>query len=351
MVVDPARVFDRVRDLIKEEAELAAALAPTWGEKAPPAGEHPALFLDLEEKLEWRRHLRMPSTPTRPEDPALATGSAGVTPGDPESVARGLGRMIAGGSVVVVAMDGTPAADRVSQALTESGLALARVDRLITPISAVIPVGIHRGFVLTEPAVAVLGEQEIAGRRRAHRRTTTSPPTGLRHYQDLTEGDHVVHSVHGIGRFEGLVSRTMVGIERDYLVIGYAAGDRLYVPVDQLASVRRYTGGETPRVSRMGGRDWTEQKDRVRKAVAAVAAEVVTLHRLRAAAEGHRFGPDTPWQTEMEATFPYEETPDQLSSVADVKADMEEAGPMDRLIFGDVGFGKTEVAIRAAFKA
>ncbi|MCI0677973.1 MAG: transcription-repair coupling factor [Actinobacteria bacterium] len=351
VVVDPARVFDRVRDLIKEEAELAAALAPTWGEKAPPAGEHPALFLDLEEKLEGRRHLRMPSTPTRPEDPALATGSAGVTPGDPESVARGLGRMIAAGSVVVVAMDGAPAADRVSQALTESGLALARVDRLITPISAVIPVGIHRGFVLTEPAVAVLGEQEIAGRRRAHRRTTTSPPTGLRHYQDLTEGDHVVHSVHGIGRFEGLVSRTMVGIERDYLVIGYAAGDRLYVPVDQLASVRRYTGGETPRVSRMGGRDWTEQKDRVRKAVAAVAAEVVTLHRLRAAAEGHRFGPDTPWQTEMEATFPYEETPDQLSSVADVKADMEEAGPMDRLIFGDVGFGKTEVAIRAAFKA
>ncbi|MGI8516650.1 MAG: transcription-repair coupling factor, partial [Acidimicrobiia bacterium] len=141
------------------------------------------------------------------------------------------------------------------------------------------------------------------------------------------------------------------GIERDYLVIAYAGEDRLYVPIDQLAAVRKYTGGEVPRVSRMGGRDWNETKDRVRKAVAAVAEQVVRLHRARARAKGYAFPRDTPWQSELEASFPYEETPDQLTAIGDVKADMEESGPMDRLIFGDVGYGKTEVAIRAAFKA
>ncbi|MGA7098110.1 MAG: transcription-repair coupling factor, partial [Acidimicrobiia bacterium] len=174
---------------------------------------------------------------------------------------------------------------------------------------------------------------------------------GPQQYRDLTEGDYVVHHQHGIGRFEGLVSRTMAGIERDYLVIAYAGEDRLYVPVDQLAAVRRYTGGEVPRVSRMGGKDWTEQRSRVRKAVAAVAEQVVALHRQRAAATGHAYEPDTPWQREMESRFPYEETLDQMQAILDVKSDMESAQPMDRLIFGDVGFGKTEVAIRAAFKA
>jgi transcription-repair coupling factor (superfamily II helicase) len=351
VVMDPVRCFDRARDLIKEETELAAALAPTWGEKAPLAGEHPALFLDLEESLAQRRFLRMPSTPTGPEDPVLPITRLEAAPGDPESVARALAKLVDEGIATVVAMDGAPAADRVAAALAENGLVLERLDALVNPRPAVVPIGIHRGFIAPELGVAVLGEQEIAGRRRAHRRTTGMRPAELQQYRDLTEGDYLVHNQHGIGKFEGLVTRTMIGIERDYLVVAYAAGDRLYVPVDQLSSVRKYTGGEAPRVSRMGGRDWTEQKDRVRRAVAAVAAEVVALHRRRAAAIGHRFGEDTPWQDEMEAAFPYEETPDQLKAVGDVKVDMQHDRPMDRLIFGDVGYGKTEVAIRAAFKA
>ncbi|HKZ24586.1 MAG TPA: transcription-repair coupling factor, partial [Acidimicrobiia bacterium] len=161
----------------------------------------------------------------------------------------------------------------------------------------------------------------------------------------------VVHHRHGIGRFEGLVTKTIAGVERDYLIISYAGLDRLYVPTDQLAAVKRYTGGETPRLSRMGGADWSATKDRVRKAVAAVAEQVVRLHRARAAAQGHAFGPDQPWQREMEAAFPFEETPDQLRTIGEVKVDMESPQPMDRLVFGDVGYGKTEVAIRAAFKA
>jgi len=351
VVFDRVRACDRSRDLLKEEGELAAALAPTWGHGAPEAGDHPALYLDLEEGLEGRVMLDAPPTPTGPEDLSLDLRGFEATPGDPDSVAAGLSRLLERKMDVVVAMDGAGAADRVARLLTEAGLSLARVDRLERAGSAILPLGIHRGFVLPGQAVAVLGEQEVAGRRRAHRRTgprRIAQDTSV--YRDLTDGDFVVHYRHGIGRFEGLAARTIARVERDYLVIGYAAGDKLYVPTDQLAAVRKYTGGETPRVSRMGGADWSATRSRVRKAVAAVAEQVVSLHRARAAAEGHAYAPDAPWQGELEAAFPFEETPDQLAAIHDVKADMENPGPMERLVFGDVGFGKTEVAIRAAFK-
>ena len=127
--------------------------------------------------------------------------------------------------------------------------------------------------------------------------------------------------------------------------------DKLYVPTDQLAAVRKYTGGESPRVSRMGGSDWAATRNRVRREASVLADHVVAVHRARATAEGHAFAPDTPWQRELEDAFPYEETRDQIRAIHDVKEDMESAAPMDRLVFGDVGFGKTEVALRAAFKA
>jgi len=351
LIVDPVRALDRCRELVKEEAELAAALSPTWGEAAPDAGDHPALFIDLETSIADRPHLQMPSVPTGPGDPVVNITGLDAAAGDPESVARGLNQLISRGISTVVAMDGEVAADRVAGALAEEGLALERLDELTNSRSAIVPVGIHKGFVAPEIGVAVLGEQEIAGRRRAHRKSGRARSQTQQQYRDLTEGDYVVHYQHGIGRFQGLVSRTMVGVERDYLVVAYAGSDRLYVPVEQLAAVKRYTGGETPRVSRMGGKDWSEQKARVRREVAAVAARVVELHRQRALAQGHAYDPDSPWQRDLEASFPYEETHDQLRAIAEVKADMEEDKVMDRLVFGDVGFGKTEVAIRAAFKA
>jgi transcription-repair coupling factor (superfamily II helicase) len=350
VVFDPARSAGRSRELMTEEADLAAALAPTWGKGAPEAGDHPSLYLPL--KLPKDRLLEAPPMAAGPADEALVASVFDAAPGDGDSIAAGIRKLLGRGIQVVVAMDGAFAAERVSRGLAENGAGLPVRPAVEGGESAVIASGIHRGFVAPGPGVAVLGEQEIAGRRRAHRRPGSGrdgEPGVV--YADLSPGDFVVHRHHGIGRFEGLVTQTVAGIERDYLLIAYAGHDRLYVPTDQLAAVRKYTGGEAPRLSRMGGADWERTRGRVRKAVAAVAEEVVALHRARAGTPGYAFPPDTPWQREIESAFPFEETPDQLTAVAEVKADMESPEPMDRLVFGDVGFGKTEVAVRAAFKA
>ncbi|MFM9012532.1 MAG: transcription-repair coupling factor [Gemmatimonadota bacterium] len=147
------------------------------------------------------------------------------------------------------------------------------------------------------------------------------------------------------------MQRAIGGVERDYLMLAYRGGDRLYVPTDQIGTVRRYTGGDAPTLSRMGGAEWHRTRTKVRTAVAQIAAELVALYRERLATVGHAFGGDTPWQREMEDAFPYEETPDQSRAIVEVKADMERPVPMDRLVCGDVGYGKTEIALRAAFKA
>ena len=148
-----------------------------------------------------------------------------------------------------------------------------------------------------------------------------------------------------------MLRRGGAGEERDYLELSFAGGDRIFVPVEQIGRVTRYSGGERPALSKLGGTEWLRAKQRVRKAVDDLAEELLALYASRAGARGHAFGADTPWQAEMEASFPYEETIDQLRAAAEVKADMELARPMDRLVVGDVGYGKTEVALRAAFKA
>ena len=352
IVTEPERARSRATDLAAEEAELAAALAPTWGQGAPEAGHHPPLFMDLATELDSRPTIELPALAASPGDEKLRVSSLDATPGDPESVAVGIQRLLGSGTAVVVAMDGESAAERVVRVLSENGLVLESATATTRAGGVVIPTGIHKGFVLPDVGVSVLGEQEIAGRRRSHRRAGARRRRDVgAEYRDLREGDYVVHFKHGIGRFEGLVSRTMAGVERDYLIVAYSGEDKLYVPTDQLAAITKYTGGEAPRVSRMGGKDWSDTKSRVRKEVAAVAQEVVRLHRDRAMASGHAYPPDTPWQRELESAFPFEETPDQLTAIEDVKSDMAEERPMDRLVFGDVGFGKTEVALRAAFKA
>ena len=346
---DPVRADARSVELVKEEAELAEALAPTWGTGAPLAGDHPALYLPIPEPD--GRTLDAPAQAAGPADVSLSAGALDAAAGDPESVAIGIKRLLDADVQVVIAMDGEVAARRVASVLGESGLALDLAERVSGRANVVLASGIHHGFVSRDAGVAVLGEQEIAGRRRAHRRVGPRRSHTGEGYGDLEPGDYVVHHCHGIGRFEGLTTQTLAGVERDYLLVAYAAADKLYVPTDQLAAVRKYTGGEAPRLSRMGGGDWEKTRSRVRKEVAAVAEEVVALHRSRAQVTGHAYSADTPWQAEMESAFPFEETSDQLRAIEDVKRDMHREEPMDRLVFGDVGFGKTEVAVRAAFKA
>jgi transcription-repair coupling factor (superfamily II helicase) len=191
----------------------------------------------------------------------------------------------------------------------------------------------------------------VTGRRRPHRQARPRPRATEGFFDDLAPGDYVVHNVHGVARFAGMVTRSMGGAERDYLLLEYRGGDRLYLPSEQIDAITPYTGGESPALNRMGGAEWSRQKARVRAAVREVAKELVELYRRRQTTPGHAFAPDTPWQSELEQAFAYPETPDQLKAIDDVKADMEKAVPMDRLVCGDVGFGKTEVAVRAVFKA
>ena len=348
VVFDPVQARARSEELRKEEADLAATLAATWGSGAPEPDDHPTLFLPFTDGP----YMEAPPAAAGPGDEIVEMRALDAVPGDADSVAAALRHWQGRGVEIVVAMDGTGAAQRISRLLAEAGHALPVKESLAKAESAVLGEGIHHGFVAPQLGIGIVGEREIAGRRRAHRRTRQPRVEDEGEaYRDLAPGDYVVHHHHGIGKFEGLVHREMAGVERDYLMNKFHGEDRIYVPTDQLAAVVRYTGGETPRLSRMGGADWAKTRTKVRKAVAVVAEAVVELHRRRAAATGHSFSTDTPWQAEFESAFPFEETRDQITAIADVKTDMEAEAPMDRLIFGDVGFGKTEVALRAAFKA
>ncbi|MEE1571882.1 MAG: DEAD/DEAH box helicase, partial [Acidimicrobiales bacterium] len=236
----------------------------------------------------------------------------------------------------------------------ESGIEVATAVSDTGPLAGgahLVVAPLERGFVLASSGLAVVTEAEITGRRRTRRRTKPRRTAAVRVFEDLSPGDHVVHEHHGVARFAGLVTRTLGGVERDYLLLEYRGDDRLYLPTDQIDVIRPHTGGEKPSLSRMGGSDWQKAKSKVRSAVAEIAQELVLLYQQRVAAAGHAFAADTPWQRELEQSFPYQETADQLGAIEDVKADMERSLPMDRLVCGDVGFGKTEVAVRAAFKA
>jgi transcription-repair coupling factor (superfamily II helicase) len=212
---------------------------------------------------------------------------------------------------------------------------------------------IDAGFAIPALRLHVLGDREIYGqpqRRVKLRAVKEGVPVTL---SDLSVGDFVVHAVHGIGQYLGLRTETILGTTSDYLDLQYAGNDRMLVPVHQMHMVTKYNAGEgvAPRLSKMGGADWVRTKSRVSEQLAKIADDLVALYAEREAAPGYSFGPDAPWQAELEEAFPYTETPDQLKAIYEVKGDMTSSRPMDRLVCGDVGYGKTEVALRAAFKA
>ena len=212
---------------------------------------------------------------------------------------------------------------------------------------------LKRGILYPESGLVLLSDSEIFGREtRKARRKKAPKGNKLKSFDDLDIGDYVVHSTHGIGQYVGLDTLTVEGHLKDYLKIKYAGDDFLYVPCDQLELLQKYIGKEARvRLSKMGGADFGRQKARVKKSTMELAQGLIQLYAARQASKGYAYTPDTTWQKEFEDRFPYEETDDQLTAIREVKEDMESARPMDRLLCGDVGYGKTEVALRAAFKA
>lgn len=232
-----------------------------------------------------------------------------------------------------------------------------RLREILGPVADTLsmPIGsLHAGFVLPDLPLVVLTDSEIFSRyRRRRRQQTFKEGVVLEDFTSLREGDFVVHIDHGIGKYAGLQRLTVDERQRDCLAITYAEGDRLFIPIEQLHRVQKYIGsdGDMPTLTRLGGKTWEQMKARTRKAVQDIASDLIKLYASRQANPGFAFTADTPWQREMEDSFLYQETPDQLRATEEIKADMERVSPMDRLICGDVGYGKTEVAMRAAFKA
>ncbi|MCL6477990.1 MAG: transcription-repair coupling factor [Peptococcaceae bacterium] len=223
----------------------------------------------------------------------------------------------------------------------------------LSPGNVVISGGsLSGGFDLPTGKLAVITAAEMYGRQRKVR-TRSRARTPMDPFTDLKAGDYVVHINHGIGRFTGIEKLDIGGVQKEYLAVKYAGEDKLYVPTDQVGLIQKYLGGEAdaPRLSKLGGAEWNRVKGRVKESVKEMAKELLALYAVRENTRGHKFSPDTVWQKEFEAAFPYEETPDQLKTIEETKRDMERSRPMDRLLCGDVGYGKTEVALRAAFKA
>jgi transcription-repair coupling factor (superfamily II helicase) len=292
-------------------------------------------------------------------------GPAQAYRGDTNRVISDIREWVADRWRVVLVTEGHGPAQRLVELLRGENLG-ARLDDVgdpdVAPGADLVHVArgmIANGFTWPSVRLAVLSEADMAGQRTGaagHERMPTRRRGGIDPLQ-LVPGDYVVHEQHGVGRYLEMTSRTVAGATREYLVIEYAPSkrgqppDRLYLPTDQLDEVTRYSGGEAPALHRLGGADWAKTKGRARKAVREIAAELIRLYSARTASPGHAFGLDTPWQRELEDAFPYVETPDQLAAIDEVKRDMERPVPMDRLICGDVGYGKTEIAVRAAFKA
>jgi transcription-repair coupling factor (superfamily II helicase) len=353
VLVEPRRMRDRALDLIAEEDDLARTLASTWARD--PDKSFPRLHADPDTLLEHAGSFwSIDSTPESPDIPLVEASGWGPVAGDGSGLTDRLVELIGRGYTLAVAADGAGSAQRLRDLLLDHGLdfPVIRPDTPLRPGHGSITIApLHRGCTLPNAKVAIVAESDLTGRRRAHRSVRKVKRESASTFEDLKAGNYVVHHQHGVGKYEGMVKRAIGGVERDYLLISYKGGDKLYVPSDQIDTLRQYVGGEAPKLHRLGGSDFAKTKGRVRSAVREIAQELVVLYQKRVNAEGHSFAQDTPWQAEMEEAFPYVETPDQRTAIDDIKRDMELAHPMDRLLCGDVGFGKTEVAIRAAFKA
>jgi transcription-repair coupling factor (superfamily II helicase) len=307
--------------------------------------------------------LRMAVSGVGVESRTIAGHVAESHRGDTEAAIADIVRRAREGWRVVLVAEGKGTSKRYAEVAAERELAVReQADLAEAPVEGMVTVvtgELAAGFVADALKLAVFTSSDLSGQRPPDKSARKMP--GRRKTQinplELAPGDPVVHAQHGVGRYVEMVQRTVQNATREYLLIEYAPskrgqpGDRLFVPMDQLDQVTRYVGGENPTLDKMGGADWAKRKGRARRAVREIAAELIKLYAARQATRGHAFSPDTTWQRELEDAFNFVETPDQLAAIDEVKRDMEQVVPMDRLICGDVGYGKTEIAVRAAFKA
>ncbi|MCT2583039.1 transcription-repair coupling factor [Actinophytocola gossypii] len=374
LVIDPEKVRTRAHDLVRTGQEFleAAWMAAAGGGKSPLDLGRSA-YRELGDTAAHARDTGHPwwtlSQLTTPDETVVQLDVKPVEGyrGDVSRAFTDLRAHTAAGGAAVLVVPGAGTARRAVEQLAEADVPATLAENGLTepPRPSVVTVVrgcLEEGFLAPERALVVLTETDLTGGRHgtSTRDLSTKMPSRRRNAVDplaLKAGDYVVHEQHGIGRYVEMVQRTVSGATREYLVLEYASskrgqpGDRLFVPTDQLDQVSRYVGGELPTLNKLGGSDWKNTKSKAKKAVKQIAAELVQLYAARQSAPGHAFGADTPWQRELEDAFPFTETPDQLAAIDEVKADMQRGVPMDRVICGDVGYGKTEIAVRAAFKA
>ncbi len=373
VVMEPQRVAERAEDLHRTSEEFLSASwhnASMAGEEA--AGRAPIdlaasayrQVIDLREAALRRGVGWVGVSPFLLPDPDAAieepTALAEPAPHFLGDLQRALAQLRQRSAPTLLVVQGHGTAKRLAESLGEEGIATSTwTGNDLRPGVNLATGPLETGFSLPSTGLLVLTDADLFGTGASGRGGAKLPARRRRAIDPLalTPGDLVVHDKHGVGKYVEMTTRSAGGTTREYMVIEYAPGrrghppDRLYLPSDQLDEVTRYIGGDKPALHKLGGEDWSRAKGRARKAVRQIAGELIRLYAARQNAPGHAFSPDTPWQAELEDSFDYTETPDQMAAIDEVKADMEKPTPMDRLVCGDVGYGKTEIAVRAAFKA
>ncbi|MEI6038710.1 MAG: transcription-repair coupling factor [Actinomycetes bacterium] len=375
LVIDTPRITSRAMDLIETNKEFLDA---SWS-NAALGGVAP---IDISSQLELGGYYAISSLRNVAESRGIEWGAIDpygseldvevgreefeaipIYAGKIAVAVEEIKEWVKSGYLVIFTASGPGIIERFNQIFIEADIPTRVVEKIESQLTrevlylTVTP--IEHGYIAYSSKTILITEKDISGQRTSNKDQARMPSRRKKAIDpmELRSGDFVVHEQHGVGRYIELVQRTAAGISREYMVIEYAASkrgqpaDRLFVPTDTLEQVTRYVGGEAPSVHRIGGADWQNAKRKARKAVKQIAAELIQLYAARMAAPGFAFSPDTPWQRELEEAFPYVETTDQLSTIDEVKRDMEARHPMDRIVCGDVGYGKTEIAIRAAFKA
>ena len=395
LVADPELVRTRSADLVKTSDEFLGAswAAAAGGGKAPidlgSSAYRPLAEVReqaMERGLAWWSLSVFSASPDEPLAPirtdegeiidfSTTVSTRGVESrtvaaqvpethrGDAEKSITEIGDHVHEGWRVVLVAEGKGTAQRMVQMLGEQEIPAKLIEHLeVAPQERMVTVStgeLRTGLLADKIKLAIYTTGDLSGQHQVDRAERKMPARRKKQIDplELQPDDAIVHEQHGVGRYREMVQRTVGGATREYLVVEYAPskrgqpGDRLYVPMDQLDLVTRYVGGESPSLDRMGGSDWSKRKGRARKAVKEIASELIKLYAARQASRGYAFSTDTTWQRELEDAFNYVEPPDQLVCIDEVKHDMEQIVPMDRLICGDVGYGKTEIAVRAAFKA